>query len=121
MLSAFYRRSETVAARRNNSMPACSSEWGTNHSSAYGRFDGRRLADGLEKRRLRFEFWEQDRNLIEEARIPRTSKYVRLLADSVAKVENRTASKISRKMISRPLYRCKAQRGRYEGPWSFFW
>jgi hypothetical protein len=41
--------------------------------------------------------------------------------DSVAKVENRTASKISRKMISRLLYRCKAQRGRYEGPWSFFW
>jgi hypothetical protein len=30
--------------------------------------------------------------------------------DSVAKVENRTASKISRKTISRPLYRCKAPR-----------
>ena len=32
------------------------------------RFDGRRVADGLEKHRLHFEFWEQDRKLIEEAR-----------------------------------------------------
>jgi uncharacterized protein len=31
------------------------------------RFDGRRVADGLEKHRLHFEFW-QDRKLIEEAR-----------------------------------------------------
>jgi hypothetical protein len=31
------------------------------------RFDGRRVADGLEKHRLHFEFWEQDRRLIEEA------------------------------------------------------
>jgi len=41
--------------------------------------------------------------------------------DTVAKVENRTASKISRKMISRHLYRCKARRadtklrGRFSG------
>jgi len=41
--------------------------------------------------------------------------------DSVAKVENRTASKITRKMISRHLCRCKAPKGRYEAPWSFFW
>ena len=32
------------------------------------RFDGRRVADALEKHRLHFEFWEQDRTLIEEAR-----------------------------------------------------
>lgn len=32
------------------------------------RFDGRRVADGLEKHRLHFEFWEQDRALIEQAR-----------------------------------------------------
>ena len=32
------------------------------------RFDGRRVADGLEKHRLHFEFWEQERKLIEEAR-----------------------------------------------------
>jgi hypothetical protein len=27
------------------------------------RYDGRRVADGLEKHRLHFEFWEQDRKL----------------------------------------------------------
>ena len=32
------------------------------------RFDGRRVADRLETHRLHFEFWEQDRALIEEAR-----------------------------------------------------
>jgi len=32
------------------------------------RFDGRRVADGLEKHRLHFEFWEQERKLIEESR-----------------------------------------------------
>ena len=32
------------------------------------RFDGRRVADGLEKHRLHHAFWEQDRKLIEEAR-----------------------------------------------------
>jgi uncharacterized protein len=32
------------------------------------RFDGRRVADGLQKHRLHFEFWEQDRKLIGEAR-----------------------------------------------------
>src|ERR1700759_5270138 len=32
------------------------------------RFDGRRVADGLQKHRLHFEFWEQDRKLIREAR-----------------------------------------------------
>lgn len=32
------------------------------------RFDGRRVADGLEKHRRHFELWEQDRKLIEEAR-----------------------------------------------------
>lgn len=32
------------------------------------RFDGRRVADALQKHRLHFEFWEQDRKLIEEAR-----------------------------------------------------
>ena len=31
------------------------------------RYDGRRVADALEKHRLHFEFWEQDRKLIEEA------------------------------------------------------
>jgi hypothetical protein len=31
-------------------------------------FDGRRVADGLEKHRLHFEFREQERKLIEEAR-----------------------------------------------------
>ena len=32
------------------------------------RFDGRRVADGLEKHRLHFAFWEQERKLIEETR-----------------------------------------------------
>ena len=32
------------------------------------RFDGRRVADGLEKHRLHFEFWDSERKLIEEAR-----------------------------------------------------
>jgi len=32
------------------------------------RFDGRRVADALEKHRLHFSFWDQDRKLIEEAR-----------------------------------------------------
>ncbi len=32
------------------------------------RFDGRRVADGLETHRLHFEFWQQDRELIEGAR-----------------------------------------------------
>jgi len=32
------------------------------------RFDGRRVADGLEKHCIHFEFWEQDRALIEDAR-----------------------------------------------------
>lgn len=32
------------------------------------RFDGRRVADGLEKHRRHFEFWEQDIKLISEAR-----------------------------------------------------
>jgi hypothetical protein len=32
------------------------------------RFDGRRVADALEKHRLHFEFWEQERKLIEETR-----------------------------------------------------
>ncbi len=32
------------------------------------RFDGRRVADGLEKHRLHFTWWDQDRKLIEEAR-----------------------------------------------------
>ena len=31
------------------------------------RFDGRRVADGLEKNRVHREFWEQDRKLIEAA------------------------------------------------------
>src|SRR3954469_17083885 len=31
------------------------------------RFDGRRVADGLEKHRLHFEFWEPERKLIGEA------------------------------------------------------
>ncbi len=31
------------------------------------RFDGRRVADGLEKNRVHGEFWEQDRKLIEAA------------------------------------------------------
>ena len=39
-------------------------------------------------------------------------------ADTVAKVENRTAPKISRKLIFRPLYRCSVLQRRYEGPWS---
>jgi hypothetical protein len=45
-----------------------------------------------------------------------------LCADTVAKVENRTTLKISRKSIFRHLYRfyrCEARQRRYEGPWSF--
>jgi hypothetical protein len=40
-----------------------------------------------------------------------------LLADIVAKVENRTTLKISRKLIFRPLFRCHVLYRRYEGPW----
>jgi hypothetical protein len=43
---------------------------------------------------------------------------IRFCVDSVAKVENRTALKISRKLIFRPLYRCRVLQRRYEGPWS---
>jgi len=42
-----------------------------------------------------------------------------LLADIIAKVENRDAPKISRKLILRHSCRCKALWRRYEGPWSF--
>jgi hypothetical protein len=42
----------------------------------------------------------------------------RLLADFVAKVENRTTAKIARKSISIPLCRRNALWRRYEGPWS---
>jgi hypothetical protein len=41
-----------------------------------------------------------------------------LLADIVAKVENRTAPKISRKSIFRLPCRCNTLWRRYEGPWS---
>src|SRR6476660_6960194 len=40
------------------------------------------------------------------------------VADTVAKVENRTTLKISRKLIFRPLCCCLAIQHRYEGPWS---
>jgi hypothetical protein len=42
-----------------------------------------------------------------------------LAPDSVEKVENRTAPKISRKSIFSRLYRCKAPWRRYAGRWSF--
>jgi hypothetical protein len=41
-----------------------------------------------------------------------------LLADIVAKVENRTTLKISRKSIFRLLCRCNAPQRHYQGPWS---
>jgi hypothetical protein len=41
-----------------------------------------------------------------------------VLADTVAKVENRTTLKISRKMIFRRLQRCNGLWRGYEGPWS---
>jgi hypothetical protein len=40
------------------------------------------------------------------------------LGDTVAKVENRTTLKISRKLIFRLLCCCLAIQRRYEGPWS---
>jgi hypothetical protein len=43
-----------------------------------------------------------------------------VVADTVAKVENRTTLKISRKPMFRRFYRCNAREGRYEGPWSFW-
>ena len=46
---------------------------------------------------------------------------VRSWGDIVAKVENGTTPKISRKQISRQLYRCNALHRRCEGPWSFSW
>src|SRR5258708_1623906 len=42
----------------------------------------------------------------------------RLLADTVAKVENRSAPKISRKLIFGRLCRCVAFQRHYGGPWS---
>ena len=30
------------------------------------RFDGRRVADALEKNRIRYDFWDADRELIEQ-------------------------------------------------------
>jgi hypothetical protein len=41
-----------------------------------------------------------------------------LLADTVEKLENRAAPKISRRSIVRSLYRCAALQDQYEGPWS---
>src|SRR5450631_1156794 len=41
-------------------------------------------------------------------------------ADFVAKVENPTKPKISRKSIPRHRCRCEAPWRRYEGPWSFW-
>src|SRR5665811_538239 len=41
------------------------------------------------------------------------------MADTVAKVENRTPPKISRKSIFRRYCCCKALYGRYEDRWSF--
>ena len=41
-----------------------------------------------------------------------------LLADTVAKVENRTTLKISRRLIFGLACRCPAIQCRYEGPWS---
>jgi hypothetical protein len=38
------------------------------------------------------------------------------MADIVAKVENRTTPKISRKSIFRRFYPCKALQRQYEGP-----
>src|SRR3981081_2713798 len=43
------------------------------------------------------------------------------MADIVAKVENRTPPKISRKSIFRRRYCCNALRGRYEDRWSFLY
>ena len=55
------------------------------------RFDGRRVADGLEKHRLHFEFWEQDRkvSLAEQARkLERITFHEKLgtVADKVERV-----------------------------------
>src|SRR5271169_3915454 len=44
-----------------------------------------------------------------------------LLADIVAKVENRTSRKISRKSIFRRRDSCEALHGRYEGQCSFLY
>src|SRR6202023_1551004 len=44
-----------------------------------------------------------------------------LLADIVAKVENRTPPKFSRKSIFRRRYCCNALGGRYEDRWSFLY
>src|SRR5712692_9673006 len=41
-----------------------------------------------------------------------------LVADTVAKVENRTRPKISRMLIIRPFCRCGALQRCYQGPWS---
>jgi hypothetical protein len=40
------------------------------------------------------------------------------VADIVVKVENRDATKISRKLVFRHSCRCVAFQSRYEGPWS---
>jgi len=55
------------------------------------------------------------------AALPTTYRLKRrcpLVADIVAKVENRTTLKISRKLIFRLLCCCLAIQRRYEGPWS---
>jgi len=50
--------------------------------------------------------------------MPTGSDDVRSWGDCVAKVENRTTLKISRKLIFRLLCCCVAIQRRYEGPWS---
>jgi hypothetical protein len=66
----------------------------------------------------RYVVWKNcSRRIVREAR----KRDVRYWADIVAKVENRTTPKISRKQISRQLHRCNALHRRCEGPWSFSW
>src|SRR3984893_1474515 len=48
-----------------------------------------------------------------------SARVFRLLTDTVEKVENRTAPKISRKLILGRLDRCNAPQRRYEDRWLF--
>ena len=58
------------------------------------RYDGRRVADGLEKNRLHFEFWEQDRNLIEGASFFFIATSYQDMADTLSLPEKTVKSRL---------------------------
>jgi hypothetical protein len=90
---------------------------GAQSSSTVSTLSNKRLdAVGMGLQKAQSAFWLREG----ARRLSYCEGLVRpLVADTVAKVENRTTLKISRKPIFRRLHCCKALQRRYEGPWSF--